>query len=170
MARGNVAAAVCSASFSNLIGIVHSPTGDPDDAREWFIRHLLERGTDDHAAAASPFVVGHLLRPLIGSFVARHKVMVTTVDRGSILLVVHTAFGAAVLEGLWHLVSSLDLLIIAGACCLQLSAVLVITWTIGRVLGFAREDRIVLLFCGSKKSLASGVPMAGSCFLRAALV
>lgn len=165
MARGNVAAAVCSASFSNLIGIVLTPllvtltmhangsSGISWSAVQTIMLQLL-----------LPFVVGHLLRPLIGSFVARHKVMVTTVDRGSILLVVYTAFGAAVLEGLWHLVSSLDLLIIAGACCLQLSAVLVITWTIGRVLGFAREDRIVLLFCGSKKSLASGVPMAGVLF------
>jgi sodium/bile acid cotransporter 7 len=99
-----------------------------------------------------PFVLGHLLRPLIGSFVARHKAMVTAVDRGSILLVVYTAFGAAVLEGLWHLVSGLDLLIIATACLTQLSVVLTLTWMIGRVLGFGREDRIVLLFCGSKKS------------------
>jgi sodium/bile acid cotransporter 7 len=90
--------------------------------------------------------------------------MVTAVDRGSILLVVYTAFGAAVLEGLWHLVSALDLVTIALACVIQLSIVLTLTWTIGGALGFAREDRIVLLFCGSKKSLASGVPMAGVLF------
>ena len=30
----------------------------------------------------------------------------------------------------------------------------------GKALGFNVEDRITLLFCGSKKSLASGIPMA----------
>jgi len=111
-----------------------------------------------------PFVIGHLMRPLIGGFVTRHKAMVTAVDRGSILLVVYTAFGAAVLDGLWHLVSGRDLVIIALVCFVQLAIVLSATWMIGRAIGFEREDRIVLLFCGSKKSLASGVPMAGVLF------
>jgi sodium/bile acid cotransporter 7 len=115
-----------------------------------------------------PFVLGHLLRPLIGSFVARHKAMVTAVDRGSILLVVYTAFGAAVLEGLWHLVSGLDLLIIATACLTQLSVVLTLTWMIGRVLGFGREDRIVLLFCGSKKVWRLACPWQVCCSQRPA--
>jgi sodium/bile acid cotransporter 7 len=43
-----------------------------------------------------PFVAGHLLRPVVGGFVARHKQLVGYVDRGSILLVVYTAFSAAV--------------------------------------------------------------------------
>jgi len=34
----------------------------------------------------------------------------------------------------------------------------------GRMLGFSHEDRIVILFCGSKKSLATGVPLAGVLF------
>jgi len=29
-----------------------------------------------------------------------------------------------------------------------------------RALGFAKEDEITIVFCGSKKSLASGIPMA----------
>jgi len=45
-----------------------------------------------------------------------------------------------------------------------LAIVLLFTWLAGRALGFSREDAIVLLFCGSKKSLASGVPMAGVLF------
>ena len=45
-----------------------------------------------------------------------------------------------------------------------LAAVLWLTWMLGRWLGFSREDAIVLQFCGSKKSLATGVPMAGVLF------
>jgi sodium/bile acid cotransporter 7 len=34
------------------------------------------------------------------------------------------------------------------------------TTLISRRLGFSKEDEITIVFCGSKKSLASGVPMA----------
>ena len=165
IARGNVAAAVCGASFSNLAGIfivpvlaavaIHSggSAGVSWAAAESIVLQLL-----------LPFVAGHLLRPVIGGFVARHKRLVSTVDRGSILLVVYTAFGAAVVEGLWRRVSVHDLVIVAILCALVLALVMAGAWWLGRALGFARADRIVLLFCGSKKSLASGVPMAGVLF------
>ena len=163
IARGNVAAAVCSASFSNLAGIVLTP--------------LLVAATIGGSATLSwqgvwsivlqlllPFVAGHLLRPWIGGFVARHRGMLTVVDRGSILLVVYSAFGAAVVEGIWHRMSPGVLGLIALCCCVLLATILLVTSLMGRLLGFSREDRIVLLFCGSKKSLASGVPMAGVLF------
>jgi len=165
IARGNVAAAVCSASFSNLLGIVLTPA---------LVALLMHIGGANGGGLASvekivmqllvPFVAGHLLRPLIGGFVARHKRMVTAVDRGSILLVVYTAFGAAVVEGLWHRVSGLDLTVILILCSLLLGVVLAATWALGRLFRWPRADAIVLLFCGSKKSLASGVPMAGVLF------
>jgi len=165
IARGNVAAAVCSASFSNLLGIVLTPA---------LVALLMHIGGVNGGGLASvekivmqllvPFVAGHLLRPLIGGFVARHKRMVTAVDRGSILLVVYTAFGAAVVEGLWHRVSGLDLTVILILCSLLLGVVLAATWALGRLFRWPRADAIVLLFCGSKKSLASGVPMAGVLF------
>ncbi|MES2020152.1 bile acid:sodium symporter family protein [uncultured Bradyrhizobium sp.] len=165
MARGNVAAAVCSASFSNLVGIFATP----------LLVALLMTSTGATSVSWGavqtivfqlllPFVAGHLLRPIVGGFVTRHKALVTAVDRGSILMVVYTAFGAAVLEGLWSRVSSADLLVIASVCATVLTIVMTVTWHAGRALRFSREDRIVLLFCGSKKSLASGVPMAGVLF------
>ena len=165
MARGNVAAAVCSASFSNLLGIFVTPllvaltiraqgaSGVPSGAVRSILLQLL-----------LPFVLGHLLRPVIGTFVARHKALVTAVDRGSILLVVYTAFGTAVLEGLWRRVSAPDLVVVTLICVILLAAVPFASWLLGKICGFARKDRIVLLFCGSKKSLASGVPMAGVLF------
>lgn len=164
IARGNVAAAVCSASFSNLIGIFVTPLlvaltmGGSGTALSW---HNVESIVFQLLV---PFLLGHALRPLIGGFVGRHKSLVTMVDRGSILLVVYTAFGAAVVEGLWHRVSPAMIGIIALCCLVILGAILLLTWATGRAFGFAREDAIVLQFCGSKKSLASGVPMAGVLF------
>jgi len=164
VARGNVAAAVCSASFSNLIGIFITPVL----AALLMGGHMGGMSLDSVGAIAVqlllPFVVGHLLRPWIGGFVTRHKPLLTIVDRGSILLVVYTAFGAAVVGGIWRRLSGDELLLIVGLSIVLLAAVLLSTWAIGKAMGFPRGDAIVLLFCGSKKSLASGVPMAGVLF------
>lgn len=164
IARGNVAAAVCAASFSNLAGIFLTPA----------LVALLMGGATGGFSWASvetivlqlllPFIVGHVLRPWIGGFVARNKAWLGKVDRGSILLVVYAAFGAAVVEGLWQRVAPSSLLVLALVCLALLGAVLGATWALGRALGLSREDAVVLLFCGSKKSLASGVPMAGVLF------
>jgi sodium/bile acid cotransporter 7 len=37
-----------------------------------------------------------------------------------------------------------------------------------RALGFSKPDEVAIVFCGSKKSLATGVPMAGILFPGAA--
>jgi len=165
IARGNVAAAVCSASFSNLLGILVTPAlvallmntsgsgGISIESIEAIVLQLLV-----------PFVTGHLLRPWIGAWVTRRKAMLTIVDRGSILLVVYSAFGAAVVEGLWTKLSLGDLILIGLLCAALLAFVLGLTFAVARLMKLPREDAIVLQFCGSKKSLASGVPMAGVLF------
>ncbi|WP_174292501.1 bile acid:sodium symporter family protein [Sphingomonas bacterium] len=164
VARGNVAAAVCSASFSNVIGIFLTPA---------LVAMLMGGSTGGFSWTSAeqivlqllvPFVAGHLLRPWIAGLLGRHKSILSLVDRASILLVVYTAFGAAVVEGLWHKLAPADLALILAVCAVLLTLVLAATWAAGRAFGFAREDAIVLLFCGSKKSLASGVPMAGVLF------
>jgi sodium/bile acid cotransporter 7 len=171
IARGNVAAAVVSASFSNLLGIFLTPV---------LVALLMQRNGSGSLISLSsvegivlqlllPFVVGHLLRPWIGGFVARHRAMIGRVDRGSILLVVYAAFSAAVVEGLWSKVSSEELIVLVGLCVAMLVVILFFTLIVGRMLGLSRQDAIVLQFCGSKKSLASGVPMAGVLFPAAAV-
>jgi sodium/bile acid cotransporter 7 len=163
IARGNVAAAVCSASFSNLLGILLTPL---------LVALLMHSAGVISLASIEtivsqllvPFVAGHLLRPWIGGIVARHKSVLSLVDRGSILLVVYSAFGAAVVEGLWHRLSPGDLALVFAFCTVMLAVVLAATWALGRLIGLPPEDAIVLQFCGSKKSLASGVPMAGVLF------
>ena len=163
IAHGNVAAAVCSASLSNLLGIFITPA---------LVALLmnLQGGVSLHAVVdivlqlLAPFLAGHFLRPWIGEFVARHRHILGYVDRGSILLVVYLAFSAAVANGLWRVLGAGDLIKLLIVCALLLAAVLVATTLIARRLGFPRADEIVIVFCGSKKSLASGVPMAGVLF------
>ena len=164
LARGNVAAAVCSASLSNLLGVLITPL---------LVSLLMARAAGGVGLAAVetillqlvlPFAVGHLSRPWTAGFLARYKPIVGIVDRGAVLLVVYTAFSAAVIEGLWQRVPVSALAEVAALSAALFAAVLLLTRTFGRVLAMPREDRIVLLFCGSKKSLATGVPLAGVLF------
>jgi solute carrier family 10 (sodium/bile acid cotransporter), member 7 len=163
IAHGNVAAAVCSASLSNFIGIFLTPAlvallmnlkgGVSLDAVGAIVLQLL-----------LPFLAGHFLRPWIGAFVSRHRAALGFVDRGSILLVVYLAFSEAVANGLWHVLGAGDLVKLLIVCAVLLAIVLLATVFVARRLGFNRADEIVIVFCGSKKSLASGVPMAGVLF------
>jgi solute carrier family 10 (sodium/bile acid cotransporter), member 7 len=160
VARGNVAAAVCSASASNLLGIFLTPV----------LVGLVVTGGAAHSSIDSivnialqlllPFVAGQIARRWIGHWVHRNKSMLKFVDQGSILLVVYTAFSEAVGRGLWQQLppKALGGLFIASALLLALA--LGISTFAARRLGFNKEDEITIVFCGSKKSLASGVPMA----------
>jgi sodium/bile acid cotransporter 7 len=161
MARGNIPAAVCSASASTLLGVFVTPLlvnlvvvqhGDTGASLDAIGRILLQ--------LLVPFIAGHLLRPLIGAWIKRHSSVLTLVDRGSILLVVYTAFSAAVIEGLWKQVPLSALAGLLVVCAVLLALALVFTTWIARRLGFDKPDEITIVFCGSKKSLASGIPMA----------
>ena len=161
LARGNVPAAVCSASASTLLGVfvtpllvntVVLPHGGAGVSLDSVGRILLQ--------LMLPFVAGHLLRTWIGDFVRRNAAVLKFVDQGSILLVVYTAFSAAVIEGLWKQVPLEALGGLLVVCAVLLALALTLTTLAARKLGFDKADEITIVFCGSKKSLASGVPMA----------
>lgn len=165
IAGGDVPAAIGSASLSTILGIVVTP----------LLAHLLmgvgsgaAGGLDSILKVAEelilPFVAGHLMRPLIGGFVDRHKALVGRVDRGSILFLVYTVFSAAVVEGIWHQTDLHDLIAALLIGLVMLAIVLAVTLWLPRALGWPREDEIVWRFCGSKKSLVSGVPLAAALF------
>jgi sodium/bile acid cotransporter 7 len=165
VAGGNVAAAVCSASASSILGIFLSPV---------LVGALMntQEGSADTLHAIGkiimqlmvPFVIGHLSRPLIGRWVDKHKKLISLTDRSSILLVVYVAFSEAVVEGIWHQVNGYSLLAVLGCSLVLLAIVLVVNTLAARLLGFNTTDEITLVFCGSKKSLANGVPMANVLF------
>jgi sodium/bile acid cotransporter 7 len=168
IAKGNVPAAVCSATLSNVAGIFITPV-----LVGLFMGGMAKgghSGVDLHSIEAIalqlllPFILGHLSRPLTTGFITRHKTLVGRVDRSSILLVVYTAFSAAVVEGLWKRLSAGDIALVLLLDSALLAIALVITTLAARMLGFSKEDEIAIVFCGSKKSLASGVPMAGVLF------
>ncbi|WP_405826772.1 bile acid:sodium symporter [Streptomyces sp. NBC_01390] len=164
MARGNVPAAICAGSFSSLVGIVVTPLLAATLLGSTGGGFSLDSLVDIVLQLLVPFVAGQVLRRWIGVFVTRHKKVLGLVDRGSILLVVYTAFSEGVVEGIWHQVGPGRLAGLMVVEAVLLAVMLALTWYGGKALGFGREDRITIQFAGSKKSLAAGLPMASVLF------
>ena len=166
VARGNVAGAVFNATLSSLVGIVLTPlwitwvmrtTGAaPDigpvmlDLLKWLVL---------------PLVVGQGLRPWLGARVQAHKARIGLVDRGTILLLVYTSFCDSFQQGVWTGHGVGQVVLMAVVCTVLFAVVMGFTAFVSRALGFGRADQIAAIFCGSKKTLASGVPMAKLIFV-----
>jgi sodium/bile acid cotransporter 7 len=166
IARGNVAAAICAATASNLLGIFVTPllvaallnlrgnsTSSPLDQIQSIVLQLLV-----------PFIAGQIASRWLRPWAMRHARLLSITDRGSIILIVYAAFSAAVLAGAWSGLSWIDIAKILAISTLLLVIALGATRLASRAAGFAREDEIAVVFCGSKKSLATGVPMANILF------
>lgn len=164
IAGGNVAAAVCSASASSLLGIFISP----------FLATLLIRSGGQlpilHAVGSIvlqlllPFILGHLARPFLLAFLEKYRRLVTFSDQSSILLVVYSAFSAAASNGIWQQVGLIQWIQMIGLSLFLLILVLLFNHQTAKILHLERADRITLIFSGSKKSLATGLPMANILF------
>ncbi|WP_265520830.1 bile acid:sodium symporter family protein [Oerskovia flava] len=168
VARGNIAGAICGATVSNVVGMVVTPllvlwlfagTGAADGAVGGFdglrgvLVHLLV-----------PFVVGQLLQPFVGRWIRARRWLTLGVDRGTILVVVFGAVAAATTAGVWARTSGWTILALVGVSGVLLAVMLAVTWWGGAALRLDVPDRIALLMCGSKKSLATGLPMAAVLF------
>jgi len=159
IAKGNVPAAVCAASASNVIGVFATPA---------LVGLLLARHSEISFASLQPivtiillpFILGQLLRPWIGGWLARHKTVLSLVDRGSILIMVYSAFGKAVTNGIWSTVTLHQLGLVLVFCFAILAIVMALTDYGAHLIKLSEEDRPAAIFCGSMKSLVTGVPMA----------
>ena len=160
VARGNVGAAIAAAALSNLLGIALTP------ALVGLVLQAQGAGINFSGIwkivlqLLLPFAIGHLLRPWLGAWAARQKAILTYTDRATIVLAVYSAFSAAVIGGIWHQVPGRTLLILTTLVIVLFAAVMTLAQLAARLLGFSREDGITIAFCGSQKSLVSGVPMA----------
>jgi solute carrier family 10 (sodium/bile acid cotransporter), member 7 len=156
-----VQSSIVSASLSNILGVALTPllvvllmhtTGAPRIGGSAVLDIVLQ--------LLLPFVAGQLLRPWLAGWVHRHAFVTKAFDRGSILLVVYTAFSMSVAENIWSSVSPWRVVAVAGVCTALLAIMLGFTVGVSRLARLNRADAAVVLFCGSKKSLASGLPMA----------
>lgn len=163
LARGNVAAAVCSASLSSVLGVLVSPLllralGVGDVEVSW------QTLADVTLQLVVPLLLGHLARPWLGATVARHRGLFKAYDQGTIVLLVYLAFSDAVVHGLFETLGLRDFAALVVLDLVLLLVVLAFTVTASRRLGFSKEDEVTIVFGGSKKSLASGVAFANVLF------
>ncbi|MDR3476219.1 MAG: bile acid:sodium symporter [Devosia sp.] len=164
IARGNVPAALCSASISNLAGIVVTPLLVALLLTSHGGGISLSALKDISLQLLLPFALGQLARPFIGKVLNAHRKLTSFVDRGSILLIVYGAFSEGMVAGVWSQLSWQSLALVLALDLVMLALALVITTIASRRLGFTTEDEIAIVFCGSKKSMASGIPMANILF------
>ncbi|MEG2809071.1 MAG: bile acid:sodium symporter family protein [Akkermansia sp.] len=166
IAKGNVAAAVCAASVSSLLGVFMTPllvgmlltTTGGLGGLSWGIF------ADICLIILVPFVLGQLVQRWVGSWVREHHLLTSWTDQSTIWLVVYAAFSHAIVQGVWRSIPLCSLGWVLVSCAIILAFALVWTAWLSRVLGFNREDRIAIIFCGSKKSLATGIPMMNVIF------
>lgn len=163
VAKGNVAGAIVSASASNLAGVILTPL---------LVMALMGAGDGIHIDSAVfleismllllPFALGQLTRRWVGKIAASKATKV--VDRGSIAMVVYAAFSKGMVDGMWSQISVWQILFQILFSTVFVLFMLWLTKVISKKLGFSREDTIAIQFCGSKKSLATGLPMASVIF------
>ncbi len=166
IAKGNVAGAIVSASLSNILGVFLTPllamvimrTGgvviEASSILDLFMQLLL------------PFILGQLTRRWTKDFILGHRKL-KYVDQLSIVTVVYNAFSDGMDQGVWHSVGIGDIARSLPVLFALLALMLTLTWWIPGRLGFNRRDQIAIQFCGTKKSLATGVPMASVLFASA---
>jgi solute carrier family 10 (sodium/bile acid cotransporter), member 7 len=160
-ARGNVPAAVFNATLSSLLGVFVTP---------FWLGLVLGANGQGFAVGKVilelvewlllPLALGQLARPLLGVFAMHHKRRISLVDRGTILLLVYTSFCDSVKAGIWSHHGVLPLLLTLLISVTMFAAVMSLVELASRAIDLPVADRITAAFCGSKKTLASGVPMA----------
>lgn len=162
MARGNVPAAVCNSAASNVFGLMLTPL---------LVTVLMKTsasGAIDLGKSLQdivlqlllPFGLGQLIHPKVAAFAARRQKLLNQYDQSVIVVIIYTAFSQSVVDGLWSKLPPPILLAAIGLCSLLLAVILAFTMQGARWLGFSKGDEIAAVFCGSKKSLASGLPLA----------
>ncbi len=164
-ARGNVPVAVFNATISSLIGIIVTPL--------WM--SLLLKTSGHHLDVTGvfidlvrwmvlPMIIGQFVRPLIGAWLHRYKKLAQVADRGTILLLVYTSFCDSFALNIWGVTNPAVMISVIIATLVLFFAVLLLLWAVCDRSGIAPAFRAAVVFCGTKKSLATGVPMASLIF------
>lgn len=160
-ARGNVPVALFNATLSSLIGVVITPL--------WMAWALGQEGAKFDVMpvvinlllwVVLPLVAGQALRPLLSGWAARHKARIQIVDRLTILMLVYTSFADSVQQGIWTHYGVLAVLETVVLTAAIFYTMLGLTGWVASRMNLPMDDHIAAVLCGSKKTLASGVPMA----------
>jgi solute carrier family 10 (sodium/bile acid cotransporter), member 7 len=160
-ARGSVPVAVFNATLSSLIGVVVTPL--------WMSWRLHTEGeglplgkviVDLLLWLVLPLVLGQLARPWLAEWAKRNKPFIHVVDRVTILVIIYTSFCDSIIRGVWSGQGVRAVLTAVAGALVLFYVVMFIVERVCKLAGFNTPERIAAVFCGSKKTIASGVPMA----------
>ncbi|OEF25458.1 bile acid:sodium symporter family protein [Vibrio rumoiensis] len=159
--KGNMPGAIFNASLSSILGIFITPLLiQVFMGFEGLHLDIMDSITSISKMLLLPMILGQVLRPLLLSTFEKHKNIVGKLDKYVILLIVFNAFSDSVAEGIWHSFSIEYVLMSVLICCVVLAFIVqLMVWSAKRF-GFDHADEVAAVFCGSKKTLAAGVPMA----------
>ncbi len=163
IARGNVPAAVCSASLSNLLGVFLTPLLTGILLSRTSVITFQSWGSI-FGSILLPFIIGQMFQGRLGPILAKRKPILGIVDRASVLIMVYAAFGRAVRNGVWNAISPEHLIILVAICIGVLLTVMVVMRLVARFFDLSSSDEAMTVFCGSQKSLITGIPMASILF------
>ncbi|GAB4143408.1 MAG: bile acid:sodium symporter [Sphingomonadales bacterium] len=165
LAGGNLAAAVCAATASNILAVAITPllasvmigaAGENGDTLAQTGKVVVQ--------ILLPFAAGQLLRRWLWPHLSPYARFIGLGDRGVILLAVYSSFSAAIVARVWAGVPAQQFLLLAGVVLALLLLGLAGSLALSAWLGLARDDRIAVVLCGGQKSLVSGVPFANVLF------
>ncbi|EKO3977265.1 bile acid:sodium symporter family protein [Vibrio fluvialis] len=159
--KGNVPGAIFNASLSSILGVFITPLLiQLFMGFEGVQLDLLDSVISISKLLLLPMIAGQIMRPYLVAWVDRHKAVVNKVDKYVILLIVYNAFCDSVMNGIWS-EFSVGLLATSIIICTVILLVMVhlIQWGARRT-KFTLPDEVAAVFCGTKKTLAAGIPMA----------
>ncbi|PTN10444.1 sodium/bile acid cotransporter 7 [Mangrovibacterium marinum] len=165
IAGGNIPSAIFNASISGVIGILLTPAWMGiflDQQAEAFAFSEVIR--DLVIQILIPVTIGLFMHRYWGSWANRHKQRISLFDKSVILAIVYRSFSDSFTNGIFSSIPASALLVLSGGVIALFFVVFEGTKWLTGLMHFDREDRITVLFCGSKKSLVHGSVMVGVLF------
>ena len=171
IAGGNIPAAIFNASISSIAGIFITPlwmslwiepAGVGGGLGEVFVKLSLQ--------VLLPVILGFVLNRKWGWIADKNRKHLQYFDQFVILLIVLNSFMAAFGGRMFDHQTVGELLVMGLAMLTLFFLVFFLMNILSRWVGLNREDRITVLFCGSKKSLVQGAVMGKVLFVNPAMM
>lgn len=166
---GTVASAIVSAALSNLLAIFVLPTVSVvffslDHSIQIPVGKVLLSLT---CLLTIPLLLGQTVQRLAGIKTDRATRITHRITTGIILFIVYQTFSKSIRSGVFELLSLELLSLIVLAVLVLLLGASFLVWKSAVWLELKMPQRIAAFYCGSQKSLATGLPLVSSILLAA---
>lgn len=161
-AEGNVAAGVFNTVCSNLLAVILVPA--------WIIGYEAASGAQMPdlwpifrqllLLLLLPFLIGHFLHAPLQRVQSHIRRFSRPLTQGIILFMVYAAFANSRADAIWETVGIEHTFVAGGAAAGLLVVVSLLVLLSARWAFGVAPDRIAAFYCGSHKSLATGIPFA----------